>query len=86
MTIFVNTDGTNHVRLTDELPSTIKAFTKQDPEGGYNVYLSAMLSDQERRKAYLHEVDHINGHDLEGNADILQREHELHKRSAVKFD
>ena len=78
MTIFVSTDGTNHVRLTDELPSTVRAFTKPDPEGGNNIYISAMLSDQERRQSYLHEVDHINGHDLEGNADILQREHELH--------
>lgn len=78
MIIFVSTDGTNHVRLTDELPPTIKAFTKPDPEGGNNIYISAMLSDQEQRQSYLHELAHINGHDLEGGKDILKREDDLH--------
>lgn len=78
MTIFVSTDGTNHVRLSDEMPPTIKAFTIPDPDGGNNIYISAMLSDQEQRHAYLHERTHIDGHDLEGGKDILQRESELH--------
>ena len=71
-------DGNIYIRVVEDVPASVRAFTIPDPEG-YNVYLSAMLSDQERRKAYLHEVGHINGHDLEGGADILQREHELHE-------
>ena len=71
-------DGNIYVRVIENVPASVRAFTVPDSEG-YNVYLSAMLSDQERRQSYLHEIDHINGHDLEGNADILQREHELHE-------
>ena len=70
-------DGNIYIRVVDDIPATVRGFTIADPEG-YNVYLSAMLSDQERRKAYLHEVGHINGHDLEGGKDILKREDELH--------
>ena len=34
-----------------------------DAEGDYNVYINARLNDDERVKAYRHEIDHIRlGH------------------------
>ena len=70
-------DGNIYVRVIENVPASVRAFTVPDSEG-YNVYLSAMLSDQEQRQAYLHEVNHINGNDLEGGKDILKREDDLH--------
>ena len=50
------------IRIVD-LPPSIRGATVKDAEGDYNIYLNARLNDDERVKAYWHEIDHIRrGH------------------------
>lgn len=50
------------IRLVD-LPLKIKGATVKDAEGDYNIYINARLSEDERVKAYRHEIEHIRlGH------------------------
>ena len=50
------------IRVVD-LPPSIRGATVKDAEGDYNIYLNARLNDDERVKAYWHEIDHIRrGH------------------------
>lgn len=50
------------VRYID-LPVSIPAVTEIDTEGDYNIYINAMLSDDEKKNALLHELQHVKrGH------------------------
>ena len=50
------------IRVVD-LPETVHGMTIIDTEGDYNVYINARISEDERVKAYRHEIDHIRlGH------------------------
>lgn len=50
------------VRLI-ELPPAINAFTVLDSDGNYNVYLNDRLGEEEKKRAYRHELAHIlDGH------------------------
>lgn len=47
------------------LPATVRAFTKQDADGIYNIYVNDILSDEARERALQHEYDHIARGDLD---------------------
>ena len=46
------------------LPPRVKAFTKQDEDGTYNIYVNDLLSEEAAREALEHEYDHIVNDDL----------------------
>lgn len=48
-----------------ELPTTIKAFTINNPDGCYTVIVNSRLSDVEQRKSCEHELKHIYNCDFE---------------------
>ena len=59
------------VRLID-LPLAVKGITIRDTEGDYNVYLNSSISEDERVKAFRHEVQHIkDGHFYVGSTVTL---------------
>lgn len=41
------------------LPHTVNAVTVLDENGDFNVYVNSCLSDEEQKKAFLHEERHI---------------------------
>lgn len=49
------------------LPAHVHGMTAPGPDG-YNVYLDASQSDQERMKAYQHELEHIRHDDWNSGA------------------
>lgn len=50
------------IRIVD-MPLSLRGATVKDENGDYNMYLNARLSDEERGKAYRHEIEHIRqGH------------------------
>lgn len=50
------------IRIID-MPLSLRGATVKDENGDYNMYLNARLSDEERVKAYRHEIEHIRqGH------------------------
>lgn len=60
-------------RLID-LPTTIRAYTVQDTEGNYNIYVNARLSHEARLEAYKHEIKHIKNDDFsrQKSADLIE--------------
>ncbi|MBQ7397318.1 MAG: hypothetical protein IJW09_00665 [Clostridia bacterium] len=42
-----------------ELPHTVNAVTVIDSDGNFNVYVNALLSIEEQRRAFDHEKRHI---------------------------
>ena len=42
-----------------ELPSTVNGVTVVDADGNYNVYINSRLSADEQKRAYEHELRHI---------------------------
>lgn len=60
-----------------DLPTTIAGFCRKMSDG-YCVVINARLSSEAQRRAYLHEVDHIERGDLESDedADSIERKAE----------
>jgi hypothetical protein len=54
-----------------DLPTSIRSFIREDPDGGYNVYLNARLSDETLRRAAEHERAHAERGDLRRTAEDL---------------
>ena len=52
------------VRIID-LPYWVKGQTILDQNGNYNIYINARLSAEEQKKAYNHELNHINNQDFD---------------------
>lgn len=47
------------------LPYEVKGMVTPNAEDdGYNIYINSRLSEDQKRKAYEHEVDHIEDDDL----------------------
>lgn len=49
------------------LPTTIRGFVTIDTDGNPNIYINARLTEEERQRAYLHEVQHIVRGDLDND-------------------
>lgn len=60
------------------LPTTIRAYTKQTADGSYTVFVNARLSRDMQIKAYRHEVEHISGQDFE-KEDVQEIEGNAHR-------
>lgn len=63
------------VRLIDfPVGSGCNGMVMVNEDGTYSVYLNARASDEQKKKAYLHEITHVIRGDLHGNADICDVE------------
>ena len=52
------------------LPTTVRGFVAVDADGNPNIYINARLTEEERQRAYLHEVRHIIRGDLDSDLPI----------------
>ena len=57
------TNGAIVIRYMD-MPHVHSAFTSQDNDGNYNIYINSRLSFEMQQAAYLHELKHINKDDF----------------------
>jgi len=56
----------------------VRAFTLEDCNGDYNVYINSNLSMEMQRLAYEHECEHIKNGDLDITGDIQDIELKRH--------
>ena len=56
--------GDIFTRLVD-MPCGICGHCNCNPDGSYTICINARLGYDEQKKAYLHELEHINGGDLD---------------------
>lgn len=62
-----------------DLPARVRAVTVVDSQGDYNIYVNAGMSEEQRRKAYQHELKHIKNkhfYDPKKAVDDCEREAE----------
>lgn len=57
-----------------DLPTTIRGYTVRDMNGDYNICINARISQENRLKAYKHELKHIKRGDFakSGSADLIE--------------
>lgn len=59
-------------RLID-VPTELKGVVKEDPDGDYNIYINARLSEPEQVAAFLHEMRHIEYGHLHDDTKTLEQ-------------
>lgn len=64
------------IRLT-QFPNRVKAMTVIDENADFNIYLNSALSQDEMRKAYLHEIQHIEKKHFDQEISVVQAESEI---------
>ena len=68
-------DGSDFfVRLIDFPTCTAGGMVLPNDDGTYSVYLNARTSFDQQRRAYRHEVDHIDSNDLYNGKSIKEVE------------
>ena len=57
-----------------DLPTSIRGYTVRDRDGNYNICINARMSQENRIKAYKHELKHIKLGDFSktGSADLIE--------------
>ncbi len=60
-----------------EFPSRVKAMTVMDENGDYNIYVNSALSHDQAKKAYLHELQHIDKKHFDQDISVVQAENEI---------
>jgi len=68
-------DGEVCVREVD-LPPGVFGAIRESPDGVTNIYISARLSYEEKRKTYMHEIRHHNLHHIGSGKSVHQMEME----------
>jgi len=48
-----------------QLPSRIKGYARQNPDGTYTIILNSRLSFEQNIKTYFHEMKHIKNNDFD---------------------
>ena len=64
------------IRLT-QLPGRVKAMTVVDENSDYNIYVNSTLSQDEMKKAYLHEIQHIEKKHFDQDISVAKAEGEI---------
>ena len=64
------------IRVT-ELPNRVKAMTVMDENSDYNIYVNSALSQDEMKKAYLHEIQHIEKKHFDQDISVTKAEGEI---------
>lgn len=62
-----------------DLPCCIGGHCNCNPDGSYTVCINARLGYEEQKKAYLHELEHINGNDFE-RVNVREIENDVRRR------
>ena len=57
-----------------DMPGSIKAFTVQNSDDSYSIFINAGLSYEIQQEAYDHEIYHINNHDFDHIYDFNELE------------
>ena len=68
------TDGDYHVYMIP-FPGDIKAAVRIDSEGYASIYINEYLSPEAKKKAFLHEIRHIERDDFYNSLPINISEH-----------
>ncbi len=68
------TDGDYHVYMIP-FPGDIKAAVRIDAEGYASIYINEYLSPEAKKKAFLHEIRHIERDDFYNSLPISIIEH-----------
>ena len=68
------TDGDYHVYMIP-FPGDIKAAVRIDSEGYASIYINEYLSPEAKKKAFLHEIRHIERDDFYNSLPISIIEH-----------
>lgn len=50
--------------IIKDLPSGVKGFTLADKDGDYTIFLNARQTREMNKKAYIHELQHIQNDDF----------------------
>lgn len=61
------------VHFSDEIPRSIGSAVSKGP-GWYDIHISTKLTIEEQRKAYYHELKHIENGDLENDCCVSDAE------------
>ena len=58
-----------------DIPTALKAFTRENPDGSYTIVLNSRMSYDTQLRAYRHEIEHINNgdHDRSDSVDKIER-------------
>lgn len=59
------------------LPNRVKAMTVVDENSDYNIYVNSALSQAEMKKAYLHEIQHIEKKHFDQDISVTRAEGEI---------
>ncbi len=60
--------------LIVDMPTTIRGFVRENPDGTYTIVINARLSRDEQYEIYLHERNHIIFGDLDStDTDAVER-------------
>jgi hypothetical protein len=62
-----------YVHFSDEIPRSIRSCVCRGP-GWYDIHISTKLTIEEQRKAYYHELKHIENGDLENDCCVSDAE------------
>lgn len=70
---------TNNCRVVlQDLPTTVRGFCIESPDGFYTIVLNARLNREQNVKSYEHELEHIRRDDFHADEDIDQIELRAH--------
>ena len=73
-------DYGNNVFFINNLP--VKGSCTENEDGSHSIFIRAQLSDETKRKVYLHELKHIINDDF-SKADVQEIEYEAHRREVI---
>lgn len=62
-----------------DMPCGIRGHCNPNPDGSYTICINARMGYEEQLKTYLHEIEHIKGHDFE-KYDVIEIENEVRRR------
>ena len=65
------------IRVMDDIPVGIKAVTRLDCDGDYNIYLNGKLAHGVLLKALRHEMEHIYRDDWHSDLPLAQIESQV---------
>ena len=60
--------------FVDGFPTTVKAYTKENPDSSYTILINSKISYEQQKKSYEHEMNHIINGDIDSsdNADSIE--------------
>jgi len=66
--------GRDYFVYYEELPMKVRGMVTVNEDDTYTIIINSLLPDCQKKKAYRHEVDHIENDDLHSDRDIREIE------------